>query len=424
MLKSYTTEEILSSADLNQLIKISGVDFGQVAGEAIDASSVPQVLYRHETFDDEEIVAQSLTTADSTYSSIYGTQMMFETFIPRKNTLTKTEHRLRKNGTPVGNVQVDIYATDANKKPTGSSLGSGTMLASLLSVSFDFYTIELDSEIPVTIGAKYAAVISAPSCTVPTDCVYWAFQTSDVYPSGEEGSGAVGSWSVNASSDAYLAVYGYNNLADARTAGRLYKAAANDVTKNIFAGFGITSAASAGNNIALQSSGIVSGFTNLIPGRDYFLQDTAGTIGLVRGTYAVKVGRARTATDLDLGIDIRQTFGTVAASGSGTVQTIAHGLGRKPRKVKITLFDVSNSGISGLSVGVYDLTKVNSAGAGNYPTSSNASGVNADFIIYKLNGSQPAGYGFLFVDNTNLVIEYSGSLGSNSGCVLLWEVES
>lgn len=57
-------------------------------------------------------------------------------------------------------------------------------------------------------------------------------------------------------------------------------------------------AISTGVSGKVQTDGIVTGFTGLIPGATYYLQDTYGTIGLTTGTNSKKVGIAVSSTSL------------------------------------------------------------------------------------------------------------------------------
>ena len=51
-------------------------------------------------------------------------------------------------------------------------------------------------------------------------------------------------------------------------------------------------------NVKVQIAGIVSGFTGLSPGADYYLTDISGAIGTTAGTYKYRVGIALSATEL------------------------------------------------------------------------------------------------------------------------------
>lgn len=92
---------------------------------------------------------------------------------------------------------------------------------------------------------------------------------------------------------ATLPVPVYQNPTD----NEIYKCDADDSTKLEFLGFAISNGTD-GNPISVQTAGIVPGFTGLAEGTRYYLQDTAGTIGTSKGTYAILVGIAISETQL------------------------------------------------------------------------------------------------------------------------------
>jgi len=51
---------------------------------------------------------------------------------------------------------------------------------------------------------------------------------------------------------------------------------------------------------SIQKDGIVSGFTGLSAGSKYYVSDTFGTIGTTAGTRKIKVGWAKSTTELVL----------------------------------------------------------------------------------------------------------------------------
>lgn len=64
-----------------------------------------------------------------------------------------------------------------------------------------------------------------------------------------------------------------------------------------FIGFA-DSSVSSGASIVLTVAGIVTGLSGLTPGKKYYLQDSAGTIGTTRGSYGKIIGKALSATTL------------------------------------------------------------------------------------------------------------------------------
>jgi len=79
-------------------------------------------------------------------------------------------------------VVVDIYATDANDRPIGSSLGTGTYAGEGEAAAG--FEVPLDQPVPLTQGGHYAIVWTLVGCNNPPS---WNFLGSndDSYPAGE-----------------------------------------------------------------------------------------------------------------------------------------------------------------------------------------------------------------------------------------------
>jgi len=78
----------------------------------------------------------------------------------------------------------------------------------------------------------------------------------------------------------------------------IYACDANDTDALKFIGFAISNSTD-GNDITFQTKGIVSGFTGLTVGSNYYVQDTVGTIGVTPSTSnIILVGIAISATEL------------------------------------------------------------------------------------------------------------------------------
>lgn len=86
----------------------------------------------------------------------------------------------------------------------------------------------------------------------------------------------------------------------ATSSGQVFLSDGDNSTTTDFQGFAVSSAASVGSSILVQTSGIVTGFSGLTAGRRYYVQDTGsgGSIGTSVGTSEVYVGIALTASDL------------------------------------------------------------------------------------------------------------------------------
>lgn len=115
----------------------------------------------------------------------------------------------------------------------------------------------------------------------------------------------------------------------------------NDNTKLKFAGFAISDGTDA-NPVSVQFTGVVSGFTGLSEGEDYYVQDTAGTIATTKGTYETKVGVAISTTELLIQRGHEELIGTdsVSASDSSGSVTNVTDTSTMPTEAKKAILDV------------------------------------------------------------------------------------
>lgn len=100
-------------------------------------------------------------------------------------------------------------------------------------------------------------------------------------------------------------------------AGGVLLADANDNDALDFIGFAITNA-TAGQTVYVQVSGIVSGFTGLTKGADYYVQDAVGTIGTTTGTSEIFVGTAISGTEIIIGKRGNEFVGFVDITAVGS----------------------------------------------------------------------------------------------------------
>lgn len=112
---------------------------------------------------------------------------------------------------------------------------------------------------------------------------------------------------------ATLPVPVYQNPSD----NEFYACDANDTDKLEFVGFAISTAGD-GEEIEIQMSGIVNGFSGLIEGIKYYVQDAVGTIGTSKGTYEVLVGMAISETELLIIKDVRRSAVASDVEQAGT----------------------------------------------------------------------------------------------------------
>lgn len=109
-----------------------------------------------------------------------------------------------------------------------------------------------------------------------------------------------------------LAVY------QSQSDGEIYLANASNTDKLKFIGFAVTDGTD-GNSIRVQFHGIVSGFSGLTLGEQYYLQDTDGQIGSTKGTNMVLCGVAISSSQLLIQKGRRYATGTGIQSGITTI---------------------------------------------------------------------------------------------------------
>jgi hypothetical protein len=115
-------------------------------------------------------------------------------------------------------------------------------------------------------------------------------------------------------------------------------------------------------------------------------------------------------------------------AGAGT-QNIAHGLGRVPKKIKITALygDGSNAGISCQSFGAYDGTTNSCAyiwtSSSGYYTVFSAN-TNATYGIYIIDASGNYERAIITVDTTNIILTWTINNGLGGNVInIMWEAE-
>lgn len=116
-----------------------------------------------------------------------------------------------------------------------------------------------------------------------------------------------------------------------KTDNEVYSCDADDTALLKFIGFAISSSTD-GNPIAVQTSGIVGGFSGLSEGEKYYVQDAVGTIGTTVGTNEVLVGIAISETELLIQKGRRVASGVLTLNS--TVDTTLT-VGFRPTKVNI-----------------------------------------------------------------------------------------
>jgi hypothetical protein len=123
----------------------------------------------------------------------------------------------------------------------------------------------------------------------------------------------------------------------------IYACDGNDTDKLNFIGFAITNADDA-EDIIVQMSGIVSGFTGLSEGTKYYVQDDK-TIGTSIGTYELLVGIAISETKLLIQRGSEEYLGSEAFSASATQTTDVSDTVTMPTNARKAIIKLDSYGI-------------------------------------------------------------------------------
>lgn len=312
-----------------------------IAGEAITGATLPVPIFQEKNNYEEQIISQQKGgNYDTTLSNT--TYRLMQSFVAKGNRIPFVNLSIRNYGSPTGNAIVDIYANDVNGKPTGVSLGSCSipcstfMTGSLVWVQFIFTT-----PVIVSLDGSYSIVLRGDGVSTGNR-IDWGYVGSDVLSGGSIGysydSGAT--WGLTAGSDFTLEIYSYTVRAS--VSGKVYACDANDITRLNFDGFAITTASTDGQSVVVQETGIVGGFTDLIKGEKYYVQDTAGTIGIKKGTYEMPVGIAASETEIEIKKDLLKVKSGFLNINTTSVVTVT--VGFRPSLIRIRAICSDNTG--------------------------------------------------------------------------------
>ena len=300
-----------------------------VAGEAITGATTPVPVF-------VEVDRTSLATEAISYkvqnstANIYGANWYAQTFLmDSNNAISKVMLRLAKTGNPTGNLNISLYATSGGL-PTGAALYTHSVAASTIGAAAEV-TFTLTQPWYVTAATTYAIVVSVPNGDA-SNYIGASYNNTSGYANGQycNSSNSGSTWGSN-TYDFYFSVYTYTS----NYAGRVYITKANDVTRRRVTGFAISTAAGAGSNVTVQVSGIVSGFTGLTPGAEYFVTDT-GTLSTTPSTTCqISFCKALTATEVFITTPVYMFKGSGSISGQGAASTVVTPvpLGFTPKKV-------------------------------------------------------------------------------------------
>ncbi len=131
-------------------------------------------------------IYESCTTGYYYTASIRDGYQWAQTFTPQEDhKIVSVKLSLQKIGSPPDS-PVYIMATDAQGKPTGSALASGTIIASAVPTSRGWVDINLGSGADLFTGTKYAVVaVSVAGADVANQVVWWKNDSAtSQYPYG------------------------------------------------------------------------------------------------------------------------------------------------------------------------------------------------------------------------------------------------
>lgn len=257
-------------------------------------SNLTQTILASESISPNQVVYLASGTRTATIvSQLSGSLYAFETYVGQNfytdaYTTQIVSISISVYNSVSGTIGINVYATDANGFPTGSSLGSAS--ASVGGGAFATFTFGT----PISVSASTQYVVTM-YCGQVAGAQQWSTASGDPYTSGTFMVSADNvTWTNVTGYDAYFSVActvdvtGTCRLAHADTSGQW--------TTNVI---GISSSSAGyreGCNIVLQ--GVIGGFSGLTVGSIYYLSNTNGAISTTAGTVSKVVGLAISATQI------------------------------------------------------------------------------------------------------------------------------
>jgi len=215
-------------------------------------------------------------------TKIYGVNKYAQSFKTDMGTteIRKVAIKLTKKGKPSGNVHMSIVELDDKNLPNTIAEKSMNINASTIVNGWNDFMFE--PYLTVSPQTAYAIVVSLPNGD-SQNYMEWLYSSSNTYGEGlylssnDYGS----SWNRQAGYDFTFKLFGNP---------RLFKCMASDIEKLDCIGFAITEA-NIGEQIWVQTNGIVSGFNGLNSGKKYYIQNIGG-IGIEPGLFEKAIGIA------------------------------------------------------------------------------------------------------------------------------------
>ena len=284
------TSEKISNDLMDELTnKQNGNFITLMAAEQLKGADRPVAVYQDK---DGLILEQASGSSNAGLYGVNRAAISFKTDVGT-NKLEKIALLLQKTGSPSGIIDVRIYPVDANNHPENAPLVNGMKTNSANDVSDGWNMFEFEFEVTLSPLTTYAIVVSVPEGN-NSNYINWKYQNSDVYQDGNYMScdNYDNNWTDSTSKDFAFKLYSNK---------RVYACKADDSRKLEFIGFAVSNA-EAGENITIQTEGVVNGFSDLDIGKMYYLKTTPGEIGLDYSCKAVAVASSESKVTIYWGL--------------------------------------------------------------------------------------------------------------------------
>lgn len=206
-----------------------------------------------------------------------------------------------------------------------------------------------------------------------------------------------------------------------KTDNEFYAVDGNATGTRKFLGFAISNGTD-GNNMNVQFSGIVNGFTGLDEGEKYYVQDAVGTIGTSIGTYQIFVGVAVSPTQLMIQKGLHRGAGSALLVSSTNGSTVVN-LGFRPSVIRMQAYGhgSSNSALGSVMSAVWADGTLIGGSAYNDSAPSFETQLAAR-LQYDLSNPDYFAFTVTSVTDTGFTITWTET-GTGPEGVLIWDAE-
>lgn len=210
-------------------------------------------------------------------------------------TSTQIKVVMKKVGSPTDDLTLEIQG-DSGGSPDGTAITNGTsntLGGGSVTTQLVEYTFTFASAFTLAANTTYWLVFKRSGATNGSN--YYQIADWEITSYGNFSSKVYngGSWSANTALPYFYIIPTTGGSAS------IWKSDANIQGLHFCHGYCIENGTE--NNVAdVQFDGVVTGLSGLTIGEEHFVQDTAGTVGLSRGTYSIFAGKAVSATELDI----------------------------------------------------------------------------------------------------------------------------